>query len=291
MLAVKYVTQAIGSERNANSGVGSRYRFLQRARRLALDSLWAPRVGEVMDHVMCWIAVLFRVRDDFPVIVAANRDEARDRPTRDPLRWPGCPAIWAGRDERGGGTWLGVNAAGLLAAVTNRPETCFDPARRSRGLLCRDVLRSESPPDARARFVADLATRSYNPFNLLCVNHRQGWAGTRRGDIVDLTPGLHVLSNHGDVDDDRLPVVQAVRASIATIDLTAARIEDLFAELGAICANSDGVFPLCRADGDRGTVSASLVAIDAKGAIAAYWYAPGPPNQVPFSPVTLSREE
>jgi uncharacterized protein with NRDE domain len=243
-----------------------------------------------MDHVMCWIAVLFRVHDDFPLIVAANRDEARDRPTRAPLRWPGNPAIWAGCDERGGGTWLGANAAGLLAAVTNRPEASFDAARRSRGLLCLDVLRSESPEAARARFDADLAARSYNPFNLLCVNHRQGWVGTLRGDTVDLTPGLHVLSNHGDVDDDRLRVVQAVRASIDMIDLTAPRIEDLFADLGAICASSDGIFPLCRADGDRGTVSSSLIALDADGAIAAYWYAPGPPSQDTFSPVTLSRE-
>jgi uncharacterized protein with NRDE domain len=224
------------------------------------------------------------------LIVAANRDEARDRPTRAPYRWPGHPAIWAGRDDRGGGTWLGVNTAGLLAAVTNRPEASFDATRRSRGLLCLDVLRSESPQTARAQFVADLATRAYNPFNLLCVNHRQGWIGTWRGDVVDLAPGLHVLSNHGDVDDDRLPVVQAVRASIDKMDLTPPRIDDLFADLGAICASSDGVFPLCRADGDRGTVSASLVAINSAGSIAAYWYAPGPPSLVPFSLVKLSRE-
>src|SRR5690242_9425030 len=104
---------------------------------------------------MCWIAVLLRVHDDFPLIVAANREEFRERPSRAPFPWPGSPAIWAGRDEHSGGTWLGVNSAGLLAAVTNRPEASFDATRRSRGLLCLDALQSETPRVARARFAAE----------------------------------------------------------------------------------------------------------------------------------------
>lgn len=196
--------------------------------------------------------------------------------------------MWAGRDELGGGTWLGINAAGHLAAVTNRPETDFDPTRRSRGLLCRDMLRCETPRIARARFTADLTTRSYNPFNLLCASSHQAWVGTWQGDIVDLSPGLHVLSNHGDVDDERLLVVQAVRSAIAAADLTSPHIADIFAKLARICSREEGVFPLCNAAGDRGTVSASLVAVNPDGSIAAYWYAPGPPNQTRFSPVTLS---
>ena len=198
------------------------------------------------------------------------------------------PPVWAGRDLHRGGTWLGINAAGLLAAVTNRPEATVDATRRSRGLLCLDVLQSDSPRAARARFVDALAADSYNPFNLLCVNHREGWVGTWHGDIRDLTPGIHVLSNHGDMDDDRLPVVQAVRASLEAEDVTAPRIDDLLGTLGRVCARSDGGVPLCRADGERGTVSASLVAVTADGSIAAYWYAPGPPSQSPFTPVMLS---
>jgi uncharacterized protein with NRDE domain len=81
---------------------------------------------------MCWIAILFQINPRWPLIVAANREEARQRPTRAPFRWPEEPAIWAGRDDVAGGTWLGVNAAGLLAAVTNRPEAKLDAARRSR---------------------------------------------------------------------------------------------------------------------------------------------------------------
>jgi uncharacterized protein with NRDE domain len=237
---------------------------------------------------VCWITVLFHVHRDYPLIVAANREESRSRLSQPPLQWPGSPAIWAGRDARHGGTWLGVNDAGLLAAVTNRPEDEVDRARPSRGLLCLETLRCDSPQSARAFFVNELAARRYNPCNLLCVNHREGWVGTWQGVIRDLTPGLHVLSNYGDLDDDRLPVVRTARARIETMDLTSPRLDELLGRLGSVCANTDDAFPLCRVGGERGTVSSSLVALDADGTIAAYWYAPGPPSAFAYSVVPVS---
>ena len=190
---------------------------------------------------MCWIAVLFHVNPHYPLIVAANREESRTRPSRAPFRWPGRPALWAGRDELGGGTWLGVNASGLLAAVTNRPLTDAspDPTLRSRGLLCLDSLRCDSPASARSFFVDELAVRRYNPFNLLCASHAAGWVGTWQGDIRDLTPGVHIVSNFGDVDDDTLPIVREARARIASLDLTSPDIAELLGSLGSVCARTD----------------------------------------------------
>src|SRR5918993_5452885 len=150
---------------------------------------------------MCWVAVLLRVNAHYPLIVAANREESRIRPSQPPFRWAGSPTVWAGRDELAGGTWLGVNATGLLAAVTNRPADSRDATRRSRGLLCLDTLRCDSPGSARSFFADELSRRQFNPFNLLCVNHAAGWVGTWQGDSRDLEPGIHVLSNYGDVDD------------------------------------------------------------------------------------------
>jgi uncharacterized protein with NRDE domain len=242
---------------------------------------------------MCWIAVLFHVNARYPLIVAANREESRSRPSQAPFRWTGSPAIWAGRDELGGGTWLGVNATGLLAAVTNRPLAAdrLDATLRSRGLLCYDTLRCDSPPSARAFFVDELAARRYNPFNLLCASHAEGWVGTWQGEIRDLTPGIHVISNFGDVDDDTIPVVREARARIASLDLASPVIDELFGGLTSVSAQTDQPFPLCRAGGDYGTVSSSLVAVDADGAVAAYWHAPGPPSESVFAPVNLSSDE
>jgi uncharacterized protein with NRDE domain len=159
---------------------------------------------------MCWIAVIFRVNEHYPLIVAANREESRTRPSQAPFRWTSSatPTVWAGRDELAGGTWLGVNSTGLLAAVTNRPGGSRDATRRSRGLLCLDTLRCESPKSARSNFVEELSVRRFNPFNLLCASHVEGWVGTWQGDIRDLAPGVHIISNYGDVDDDTLPIVR-----------------------------------------------------------------------------------
>jgi uncharacterized protein with NRDE domain len=236
---------------------------------------------------MCWIAVLFHVNAHYPLIVAANREESRTRPTRAPFPWAGSPTVWAGRDELAGGTWLGVNATGLVAAVTNRPTASRDATLRSRGLLCLDTLRCESPGSARSFFVDELSCRRFNPFNLLCANHSGGWVGTWQGDIRDLAPGVHIVSNFGDVDDDTLPIVREVRDRIASLDVASPVIDELFGNLGRVCAQADQPVPLCHAGGDYGTVSSSLVAVRADGTVAAYWHAPGPPSEVAFSPVDL----
>jgi uncharacterized protein with NRDE domain len=236
---------------------------------------------------MCWIAVLFHMNAHYPLIVAANREELRTRPSQAPFPWAGSPTVWAGRDELAGGTWLGVNATGLLAAVTNRPAASRDATLRSRGLLCLDTLRCDSPGSARSFFVDELSHQRFNPFNLLCANQREGWVGTWQGDIRDLAPGVHIVSNFGDVDDDTLPIVREVRDRIASLDLASPVIDELFGNLGRVCAQTDQPVPLCHAGGDYGTVSSSLVAVRADGTVAAYWHAPGPPSEVAFSPVDL----
>ena len=226
---------------------------------------------------MCWIAVLFQVNPLCPLIVAANREEKRARPTRAPFRWPGEPAIWAGRDEAAGGTWLGVNAAGLLAAVTNRPEADADASRRSRGLLCLDCLRRESPAAARAFVGDELTERRYNAFNLLCANPDEGWVASGLGAVRALAPGVHVLSNFGDLDDDRLPIVREVRERVEALPLDSPDLEALLDGLGRVCAATEGGVPLCRPGGDYGTVSSSAIAVDQDRGVAAFWHAARPP--------------
>jgi uncharacterized protein with NRDE domain len=188
---------------------------------------------------------------------------------------------------------LGVNATGLLAAVTNRPLAAEsrDATLRSRGLLCLDTLRCDSPGSARSFFVDELSRRRFNPFNLLCVNHLAGWVGTWQGEIRDLAPGIHIVSNFGDVDDETIPVVREARERIASLDVSSPNIDELFRSLGRVAAQTDQPCPLCHVGGDYGTVSSSLVAVNADGTVAAYWHAPGPPSAVAFSPVTLASVE
>ena len=80
---------------------------------------------------MCTLIVDFQQHPDAPVVVAANRDEALDRPATGLRHWPGEPFL-APRDERAGGTWLGLTRSGMFVGVTNRFPSEKHPERTSR---------------------------------------------------------------------------------------------------------------------------------------------------------------
>jgi len=84
---------------------------------------------------MCTLVLLRRPGHQWPLILGANRDEMVGRPWKPPGRhWDDRPNVVAGLDELAGGSWLGVNDEGVVAAVLNRVGT-LGPAdgKRSRG--------------------------------------------------------------------------------------------------------------------------------------------------------------
>src|ERR1700761_2457378 len=97
---------------------------------------------------MCLLALLFRVVEDAPLVVGANREEAYARGGEPPQRLPGPIDAVGGRDPVAGGTWLGVDAAGVFVAITNRPKDTSPGPLRSRGSLVRDLLGCRSAQEA-----------------------------------------------------------------------------------------------------------------------------------------------
>ena len=91
---------------------------------------------------MCTLIILRRPEHDWPVLMAANRDELIDRPWKQPARhWSDRPNVVAGRDQVAGGTWLGINDQGVVAAILNRRGS-LGPKEgyRSRGELPLEAL-------------------------------------------------------------------------------------------------------------------------------------------------------
>src|SRR6187402_1084539 len=106
---------------------------------------------------MCLIAIAWQARSDLPLVVAANRDEWRDRPAKPAHWWPERPELFAGRDLQAGGTWMGITRTGRFAAVTNfRDPSDQRSTARSRGGLVTEFLLGHESPKA---FLAGLATR------------------------------------------------------------------------------------------------------------------------------------
>ncbi len=98
---------------------------------------------------MCLIVFAYRAHPRYPLVVAANRDEFTDREAQPAHYWPDQPMILAGRDLKAKGTWLGITRAGRFAAVTNHRDLRRPLVQGpSRGLLVRDALLSDPPPDA-----------------------------------------------------------------------------------------------------------------------------------------------
>jgi uncharacterized protein with NRDE domain len=226
---------------------------------------------------MCLVAVLYRVIDSAPILVAANREERFDRPTLAPRKYRGPPSYVCGQDQQAGGTWLGVNQHGLLVAVTNRKRAGITASPRSRGLLCRDLLSCESAKDAVAKAQEELKARTYAGANYLCVDFDYG-AVVHAGhqvEICDLDPGLHILTN-GDLND---PDDRVHTLSRRLIDPDNLKTMERFIEVtAAVCAHKGVVIR----HPDAGTVSSDQVAVTRKSQDAIYRHAPGPPDRLDY---------
>src|SRR5690349_14412741 len=147
--------------------------------------------------VMCLILMAYKAHPDFPLVIAANRDEFHLRPTAAAAFWPEAPQVLAGRDLQEGGSWLGITLAGRFAAVTNyRDLAAVRPGRRSRGMLVSEFLAGAEPPGAYLAEVSRQPDR-YNDFNLLCglLPDQLWWYSNRGGPPVPLDPGVYGLSN------------------------------------------------------------------------------------------------
>ena len=160
---------------------------------------------------MCLILVAWQVHPDFPLVVAANRDEYYARPTAFADYWAEAPDVLAGRDLQAGGTWLGMTRSGRFAAVTNVREPQVPPGQGSRGALTRAFLQGAQ---SAADYVSALDGSAYSGFNLLVGDGESLWYCSNRGNGPQaLLPGIYGVSNH--LLDTPWPKLVTARARFA----------------------------------------------------------------------------
>lgn len=181
---------------------------------------------------MCLILFAYRVHPQYPLVVAANRDEFFDRPTQTAHFWEDAPQVLAGKDLQAQGTWMGITRQGRFAAVTNYRQGGTPQDRPgSRGDLTRHFLTGEESSEAYLSCVADQADH-YNGFNLLAGDiHKLGYASHQGHKIDDLAPGVYGLSNA--LLDTPWPKVQSGKSQLASLlatDVTPARLFEVLGD-------------------------------------------------------------
>jgi uncharacterized protein with NRDE domain len=255
---------------------------------------------------MCTLIAFHRVWADAPLVVATNRDEALDRPSAPP-RWieGEGPAVLAPIDERAGGTWMGASRAGFWVGLTNRRAGRNDPALRSRGLLCRDLLRAASASDAVAH-VESLGER-YNPFHVVVADAERMALieyEPEGMEVRPLEPGCHLVTNRPSAEHAAEPKARRAwrllyEAGLWPADRSRPAPADLENRLAAILGDhGEGATgtedALCLHGEIYGTRSAAIWRIawpaDAAGSPdIRLAFADGPPCTTPFAIVGEAR--
>lgn len=151
---------------------------------------------------MCLMVLNWRPKADIPLLLVANRDEFRERPTEPMHWWPATteqPAVLAGRDQQAGGTWLAIGTEGDFALLTNiRPGYIGRRAERSRGELPLRFIRHLAQGGSIESFHAEVRQEItvYGGFNLIVGNARRlFWFSSDHPQGQWLQAGIHALSN------------------------------------------------------------------------------------------------
>lgn len=189
---------------------------------------------------MCLIVFAWRPGHPQPLIVAANRDEFYARPSQPLAHWEDRPGLYAGRDLKAGGTWLGIGRDGRFAALTNIRNPQLAQGGPSRGELVADFLHSQQAP---AEYLQSLSHQAsgYAGFNLLLGDAQQLWHfNQQQGEARQLTEGLYGVSN-ADLDT-AWPKLQRAKAALNDC-LADAHTDALLSLLGDSRAAADHELP------------------------------------------------
>ncbi len=148
---------------------------------------------------MCFLLLALNQSQEYPFILAANRDEFYQRESAQVHLWEDKPYILGGRDLEQGGTWMAVTDTGKFAAITNYREIKSDfVAPRSRGLLVTDYLDSNQTDEEFIKQLQD-STDQYAGYNLIfgqLTSDLYYFSNRQNQGVTKLTNNIYALSNH-----------------------------------------------------------------------------------------------
>jgi len=143
---------------------------------------------------MCLVAIAWQAHPDFPLLISTNRDEFFDRPTQNLHQWES--GIYAGKDLRSGGTWMGFHPNGRWALLTNyRDFSSIPKPTISRGKLVQNWLENQITPREYLTEI-EKTLENYDGFNLLVSDGKSLWYLSNYGkEVEEIRSGIHGISN------------------------------------------------------------------------------------------------
>lgn len=247
---------------------------------------------------MCTVVTLRRPGHDWPLLLAANRDEMQGRTWSPPARhWPDRPGTIAGKDHQAGGSWLGVNDSGVVVAILNRRGSLGTEAgKRSRGDLVLDAL-DHASAEAAAEAISRYNGGEFRSFNMAIADREQGFwlKGMGQGtiEVFPLPEGIGMLTAWDLNDADMSP-----RTAFYLPKFEAAEAPDLdgnaWGEWQSLLESTETAPGITDPNGAMtvdtgwgfGTVSRSLVALPREGK-SDWRFASLYPVETPFARVEI----
>jgi len=238
---------------------------------------------------MCTLIVASNVWKDWPLVIAANRDEQLLRPSAPPsVRSILKMSVLAPTDLKAGGTWLGLNAAGLIVGITNRFGTPTDTSRKSRGALVYGALANPNRDEA-VRKLADLNAADYNGFHLLIADTDGAtviWSDGHQVSVDPLESGLHVLTerSYRANNSDRIEFLQARLMGLAKKKKLERSELDNILRRHAVMGFEGTCVHL--PEMDYGTRSSTIIQLGQNSKSVRFFFADGPPCMHPYDEIS-----
>lgn len=248
---------------------------------------------------MCTLIILRRPEHPWPLLLAGNRDEMRDRPWDPPARhWDDRPETVAGMDRLAGGSWMGINDHGMAAVVMNRTGTLGpEPGKRSRGELVMEALDHGEAAETTEALSA-LNPGAYRAFNLVVADPTGCFLISNTGTTIqtcEIPAGLHMLTA-GNLNDSTDPRIENYLPRFFVADRPDPAVNDwhhwqhLLADRGYPLGGRPNDAMCFQLENGFGTRSSSLIALPRYPGISAeiiWLFASGPPDRNEFLPVSL----
>ena len=239
---------------------------------------------------MCTVLILLRPGHNWPVLLAANRDEMDYRPASPPARhWLDRPEVVAGLDHLGQGTWMGINDYGVVATILNRTGSLGpQDGKRSRGELPLEALEHADAQSA-VEALSHLNCSAYRPFNMVIADNTKAFWLKSDGlnpklEAFPIPAGLHMITAH-DLDDVNSSRIENNMAAFAAAPTPDPETGDWHAWQDLLAHGKGMTFHL---PNGFGTVSSSVLAlpsVECSGKKPVWLYTHTPPGDTPYSAV------